>query len=289
MRGIVLAGGTGSRLRPMTLAVCKQLLPVFDKPMVYYPISALMLAGVRELLVVTTPEDQSAFRRLLGTGEAWGVRFSYAVQTAPRGIAEALWVGEDFLQGEPSALVLGDNLLYGQGLTEALRAGAQTTEGALIFGTRVAQPSAYGVLALDGDRVVDVVEKPARPPSPYAVPGLYFYGPDAPTRARALRPSARGELEITDLHRSYLADGALKVRLFGRGLAWLDMGTPESLAEAATFVSTLQARQGLILGSPEEVAWRQGWIDAEGLLAASARCAGTAYGAWLAALASEGR
>jgi glucose-1-phosphate thymidylyltransferase len=288
VKGIVLAGGTGSRLRPITRAVCKQLLPVYDKPMIYYPLTTLMLAGVRELLVVTTSEDRGAFERLLGDGSAWGVHIRYAVQQAPRGIAEALLLGEAFLDGGPCALVLGDNLLYGHGLTDAVQAGAALERGALVFGHLVADPARYGVLAMEEGRVVDIVEKPTRPPSRYAVPGLYFYGPDAPARARALRPSARGELEITDLNRSYLADGLLDVRLFGRGLAWLDMGTPDALASASVFVQTLQERQGLRIGCPEEVAWRQGFIDDAGLRAAAAASLGTGYGEYLIGLLEAG-
>ena len=284
MKGIVLAGGTGSRLRPLTLAVCKQLLPVYDKPMIYYPISVLMLAGIRDLLVISTPADLPLIQRLLGDGSAWGVRFAYAEQAAPRGIAEALTLGEAFLAGDSVGLVLGDNLFYGQGLTEAVRHGAASRSGACVFGTPVADPARYGVLAFDGDRVVDIVEKPTSPPSRFAVPGLYFFGPDAPARAAALRPSARGELEITDLNRAYLADGALTVRTFGRGLAWLDMGTPESLAQASLLVQTLQDRQGLLIGSPEEVAWRAGWLDDAGLRRAAAAAAGTSYSDRLLAL-----
>ena len=284
MKGILLAGGTGTRLRPITLAVCKQLLPVYDKPMVYYPLTTLMLAGVRDILVITTPGDRAAFERLLGDGAAWGLRLSYAAQAEPRGIAEALILGAGFLDGGPCALMLGDNLLYGQGLTEAVQAGAALTRGALVLGHPVADPSRYDVLALRDGRVVDIVEKPSRPPSRLAVPGVYFYGPDAPERAARLRPSARGELEITDLNRAYLADGLLDVRLFGRGLAWLDMGTPEALAAASAFVQTLQERQGLRIGSPEEVAWRQGFIDDEGLRRAARASAGTTYGDYLLAL-----
>lgn len=284
MRGIVLAGGTGSRLRPITAAVCKQLLPVFDKPMVYYPLTTLMLAGVREILVLTTPEDEAAFRRLLGDGSQLGLRLQIGVQAKPAGIADALRIGEGFLDGRPCALVLGDNLLHGDALASVVRGAAAVAEGAVIFGYPVADPSRYGVLALDGDRVVDVVEKPVVPPSRYAVPGLYFYGPDAPERAWRLQPSARGELEITDLHRAYLADGRLSVRRFGRGVAWLDMGTPESLMQAGAFVQSVQERTGLLVGSPEEVAWRQGWLDDAQLRAAAVAHTGTSYGALLADL-----
>jgi glucose-1-phosphate thymidylyltransferase len=287
VKGILLAGGNGTRLRPMTLAVCKQLLPVFDKPMVFYPLTLLMLAGVREVAVISSPDALPALRRLLGDGAAWGMRFAYLEQQAPRGIAEAPILAEDFLAGGPSALVLGDNLLFGQGLSAVLRRAAALDVGARIFGYPVKQPERYGVLAFEGDRVVDVVEKPAAPPSRLAVPGVYFYDGTAPARARALRPSARGELEITDLNRGYLADGTLGVDVLGRGVAWLDMGTPEDLLEAAHFVETLQARQGYRIGCPEEVAWRQGWIDDAGLLACAKAHAGTAYGDYLARLATE--
>lgn len=284
MKGIVLAGGTGSRLRPLTRAVCKQLLPVYDKPMVYYPLSLLMLAGVRDVLVISTPRDLPALQGVLGDGTGFGLSLAYAPQAAPRGIAEALVIAEDFLAGDPSMLVLGDNLLYGRGLGRALRDTAAQTSGAHVFGYPVANPDRYGVLALDGERVVDLVEKPADPPSRFAVPGLYAYDGTAPARAKALTPSARGELEITDLNRSYLADGALDVTLLGRGVAWLDMGTPDTLLEAASFVEAIQSRQGMLISSPEEIAWRQGWIDDDAVLAAAADHAGTAYGAALAAL-----
>ncbi len=284
MKGIVLAGGTGSRLRPLTRATSKQLLPVFDKPMIYYPISILLLAGVREILVISTPQDGPSFQRLLGDGSAWGVRFVYASQAAPRGIAEALLLAEAFLDGGASFLVLGDNLLYGSGLTGVLQRAASLRQGAHIFGVPVLDPRAYGVIAYDGDRVTDLVEKPAVPPSRYAIPGFYAYDATAPARARALVPSARGELEITDLNRSYLHDGQLEVTRLGRGVAWMDMGTPEALLETASFVEAVQARQGTAIGSPEEVAWRQGWIDDAALFACSATMEGTAYGAYLAAL-----
>ncbi|MCB9679918.1 MAG: glucose-1-phosphate thymidylyltransferase RfbA [Alphaproteobacteria bacterium] len=284
MKGIVLAGGTGSRLLPITRGVSKQLLPVFDKPMVYYPLSLLMLAGVRDVLVITTPADAGAFARVLGDGAGWGLTVTYAVQPSPGGIAQALLVGEAFLDGDGCGLVLGDNLLYGQGLRTALRGAAATTSGAHIFGYPVSTPEHYGVLAFDGDRVVDVVEKPARPPSRLAVPGLYFFDGTAPARVRDQRPSARGELEITDLHRSYLRDGQLAVTHLGRGVAWLDMGTPENLLAAAGFVEAIQARQGLLISSPEEIAWRQGWIDDAALAAAAHAHAGTTYGALLGQL-----
>ena len=288
MRGVLLAGGFGSRLRPATMAVSKQLLPVYDKPMLYYPLTTLMLAGLREILVITTPQASASVQALLGDGECWGLRLSHAVQPVPLGIADALRIAGPFLQGAPVALALGDNLLHGAGLVEALVAGAALRAGAHVFAVPVADPSAYGVLAWDGPRLVDVVEKPLVPPSREAVPGLYFFDGSAPERASALAPSARGELEITDLQRSYLREGALTVRRFGRGLAWLDMGTPERLWEAAGWVRSMQARQGLLIGSPEEVAWRQGWIGPDALLQAATRHAGTTYGEALAALLEGG-
>ncbi|MCB9665662.1 MAG: glucose-1-phosphate thymidylyltransferase RfbA [Alphaproteobacteria bacterium] len=288
MDGVLLAGGTGSRLRPLTASVCKQLLPVYDKPMVFYPLSLLMLAGVRRTLVITTPRDHQAFVDLLGDGSAWGTELAYAVQDRPAGIAQALTLAEGFLAGRASMLVLGDNLLYGEGLTAVLRRMAALERGAHVLGYPVADPTQYGVLAFEGERVVDLVEKPADPPSRFAVPGLYAYDGTAPARVASQAPSARGELEITDLNRSYLADGQLEVSCLGRGVAWLDMGTPASLHEAAGFVQTLQARQGYRVGCPEEVAWRQGWIDDEALLACAAGYRATEYGAYLERLVEEG-
>lgn len=282
MKGIVLAGGSGTRLRPLTRAVCKQLLPVFDKPMLYYPLATLMLAGVREIAVISTPHDLPLIQRLLGTGESWGLSLRFLEQPEPRGIAEALVLARSFLGGSASALVLGDNLLYSDGLSEVLQTAAAETDRAQIFGYQVREPSRYGVLAFDErGEVVDIVEKPTVPPSRFAVPGLYFYPGDAPERAAALRPSTRGELEITDLNRSYLADGLLDVRLLGRGVAWLDMGSPETLADASVFVRALQARQGVTIGAPEEVAWRQGWIDDDALRRRAEEHAGTEYGRYL--------
>jgi glucose-1-phosphate thymidylyltransferase len=287
MRGVLLAGGYGTRLRPATSAVSKQLLPVYDKPMLYYPLTTLMLAGIRDILVITTPEASASVAALLGDGSNWGLRLTHAVQPTPLGIADALRIAAPFLQGSPVALALGDNLLHGHGLVEALLGGAALREGAHIFSVPVADPSAYGVLAWDGPRLVDVVEKPRVPPSREAVPGLYFFDGRAAERACGLKPSARGELEITDLQRTYLAEGALTVRRFGRGLAWLDMGTPERLWEAAGWVRSMQARQGLLIGSPEEVAWRQGWIGPEALAAAVRRHAGTSYADALALLSED--
>lgn len=287
MRGIVLAGGTGSRLRPLTTGVCKQLLPVFDKPMIYYPLTTLMLAGIRDILVISTPWDLPLLQRLLGDGGRFGVAISYAEQAEPRGIAEAFVIGRDFLAGGPATLVLGDNLLYGVGLSAVLAEAAQRTEGAQVFGYQVQDPRAYGVLAFEGDRVADLVEKPEVPPSRWAVPGLYVVDHTASERAEALAPSGRGELEITDLARSYLREGRLEAHKLGRGVAWLDMGTPAQLAEASGFVRTLEARQALKIGVPEEVAWRQGWLDRDGLRAAAHAHEGSAYGAYLAWLAEE--
>jgi glucose-1-phosphate thymidylyltransferase len=290
-RGIVLAGGTGARLRPLTTATSKQLLPVFDKPMVYYALSALLLSGVREILVITTPRDEAAFRALLRDGSHLGIALTFAVQATPAGIADALRVGRGFLDGAPCVLVLGDNLLYGQGLRATFQQLAEGAAGgrAGVLGVRVADARRYGVLALDGERVVGVVEKPDPAPSPWAVPGFYALPSDAAERAASQRPSARGELEITDVLATYIAQGRLDAVRLGRGVAWLDMGTPERLADASAYVRALQERTGLLVGSPEEVAWRQGLIDDAGLLAAAEAHRDTSYGAALAALLQEGR
>ena len=289
LKGIILAGGSGTRLYPATLAVSKQLMPVYDKPMVYYPLSVLMLAGVREVLVISTPRDLPLFRALLGDGEKWGMRFAYAEQPRPEGLAQALIIGEEFLAGSRVALVLGDNLFHGYGLSGLLRTVAQREDEATVFGYRVKDPQRYGVVAFDDTgRVTDIEEKPREPKSDYAVTGLYFYPPDAPEHARGLRPSARGELEITDLNRVYLEQGRLRVELLGRGMAWLDTGTHESLLQAAVFVETLESRQGTKIACPEEVAYRQGWIGPE-QLEALAREFGAAnpYGRYLLGLLEE--
>ncbi len=290
MKGIILAGGTGSRLWPITLSVSKQLLPVYDKPMIYYPLSVLMLAGIREILVITTPDDRPAFASLLGNGRRFGVSIEYAEQPHPDGIAEACLIGAEFTEGEAFALILGDNLFFGHGLPEHLHAARRRVEGeggAVIFAHRVADPERYGVVTFDETgRALTILEKPERPPSPFAVTGLYFYDGEAAAMAGRLTPSARGELEITDLNRAYRDQEALHVRQLGRGFAWLDTGTPDSLLEAAEFVATLERRQGIRISSPEEIAWRQGWIGDDELLA-TARALGTGgYARYLASLPS---
>jgi glucose-1-phosphate thymidylyltransferase len=281
-RGIVLAGGSGTRLHPATRAISKQLLPVYDKPMVYYPLSVLMLAGIREVQVISTPHDLPLFRRLLGDGNDWGMRLEYAEQPSPDGLAQAPIIAEDFLDGRPSALVLGDNLFFGYGFSERLQRADARAEGATVFGYRVQDPERYGVVAYGPDgRATDLVEKPQHPPSDVAVTGLYFYDAHAPAYAREQKPSPRGELEITDLNRRYLRDGRLHVEELGRGFAWLDTGTHQSLLQAATFVETVEQRQGLKIGAPEEVAWRNQWIDDDQLRALAGPLAKTEYGRYL--------
>jgi glucose-1-phosphate thymidylyltransferase len=263
MKGIVLAGGSGTRLHPMTLAASKQLLPVYDKPMVYYPLSTLMLAGVRDILVISTPEDLPQFRRLLGSGERFGVQFAYAEQPRPEGIAQAFLIGRDWIGGEPCALVLGDNLIHGDHLSALLRAAVARPEGATVFAYQVRDPERYGVVSFDqAGRPTEIVEKPSAPQSNWAVTGVYFYDRRVSDIARAIRPSARGELEITELNQVYLEAGVLHVERLSRGCAWLDAGTPDSLLQAATFVQTIQSRTGMLVGCPEEVAFRKGYIDA---------------------------
>ena len=284
-KGIVLAGGSGTRLWPITMGVSKQLMPIYDKPMIYYPLSVLMLAGIRDIAIVTTPEDQAQFQRALGDGGDWGLTFTWVVQPSPDGLAQAYTLCEAFLAGAPSCMVLGDNIFFGHGLPELLaRADARVT-GGTVFGYHVADPERYGVVAMDAaGRVTEIVEKPARPPSPYAVTGLYFLDGSAPERARRVQPSARGELEITTLLQGYLEEGALEVQRMGRGFAWLDTGTHASLLDAGNFVRTLQDRQGLQTGCLDEIAWSRGWIDADQLRARAARMSKNAYGRYLAGL-----
>lgn len=266
MRGIILAGGHGTRLHPLTLGVSKQLLPLYDKPMIYYPLSMLMLAGIREILVISSPEHLALFQRLLGDGSDWGLRFCYQEQPEPRGLAEAFLIGREFIQGEPVCLILGDNIFYGHGLPATLRAAARLTTGALIFAYPVRDPERYGVVEFDREgRVLSLEEKPARPRSNFAVPGIYFYDGQVVELAETLKPSPRGELEITDLNRLYLERGQLRVEVLGRGIAWLDAGTPEALMQAASFVQAVQERQGLMISCPEEIAYRMGYISADDL------------------------
>ena len=261
MRGIILSGGMGTRLRPLTTSVSKQLLPVYDKPMVYYPLSTLMLAGIREILIVSTPEAIPAFRALLGDGRAWGLSFSYVVQETPRGLADAFLVGREFVDGKPACLILGDNIFFGHGLADQVRAAAALDRGAIVFAYAVKDPERYGVVVFDKDRrAVDIEEKPERPKSHYAVPGLYFYDGRVSDFAAGLAPSPRGEIEITDLNREYLKRGELRVEIMGRGVAWLDAGTHESLLQAANFVQAVEDRQGMMIACPEEIAFRTGAI-----------------------------
>ena len=288
MRGIILAGGSGTRLHPVTKAVCKQLLPIYDKPMIYYPLTTLMLAGIREILIITTPEDQQAFKRLLGSGQQWGVRFSYIVQPRPEGLAQAYVLGAEFVDSKPSALILGDNIYFGHGLSELLIKAAQRTEGATVFGYRVHDPERYGVVEFDSHgKALSIEEKPARPKSNFAVTGLYFYDGRASEFAGRIRPSARGELEITTLNNMYLERGQLSVELLGRGTAWLDTGTHDSLLDAASFVRTIEQRQGLKIGSPEEAAYLKGFIDRAQLLELARELDKSNYGAYLRKLADE--
>jgi glucose-1-phosphate thymidylyltransferase len=286
-KGIILAGGSGTRLYPITRAVSKQLLPLYDKPMIYYPLTVLMLAGIREIAIITTPEDQSQFRRLLGDGSEFGLSLTWIVQPSPDGLAQAYILAEDFLDGAPSAMILGDNIYYGHGLPELLASADERRDKATVFGYRVSDPERYGVVEFDADgRAISIEEKPTQPKSNYAVTGLYFYDHRAPEIARNLTPSARGELEITSLNAVYLEEGNLAVEMMGRGFAWLDTGTHDSLIDAGDFVRVLEKRQGLKAGCPEEVAYRMGFIDRDQLLRLAEPMMKTGYGTYLAAVAA---
>ena len=288
MKGIILAGGRGTRLYPLTLATSKQMLPVYDKPMIYYPLSMLMLAGIREILIISTPEDLPVIRRLLGDGKSWGLQLSYAEQAEPRGLADAFLVGKEFINGERVCLILGDNIFFGQGLPTQLTSAAALERGALIFAYPVQDPERYGVVEFDAQgKAISLEEKPQKPRSHYAVPGLYFYDQRVVEFAESLKPSARGEIEITDLNRIYLEAGELQVTPFGRGVAWLDAGTHESLLQAANFVQAVEERQGLMISSPEEIAYRRGFINREQLKVLAQQMGNNGYGNYLLRLAEE--
>lgn len=287
MKGIILAGGKGTRLYPLTIATSKQMLPVYDKPMVYYPLTMLMLAGIREILIISTPEALPGFRQLLKDGSQWGLQFEYAEQAEPRGLADAFLVGRDFIGNSPVCLILGDNILYGEGIVSLLQSCASLQEGAIIFGYKVNDPQRYGVVEFDLEgRVLSLEEKPKQPKSSYAVPGVYFYDDQVVKIAESLKPSARGEIEITDLNRVYLEMGCLKARMFGRGVAWLDAGTHESLLQAASFIQTIQERQGLMIACPEEIAYQMGYITKEQLYKLGKELNGNSYGEYVMNLAA---
>jgi glucose-1-phosphate thymidylyltransferase len=289
MKGIILAGGSGTRLYPITQAISKQLLPVYDKPMIYYPLSVLMLAGIREVLVINTPHEQALFRNLLGDGSRWGMRIEYAVQPSPDGLAQAYLIGREFVAGQPSCLVLGDNIFYGHGLVDMLKRASAREQGATVFGYWVRDPERYGVAEFDATgKVIGLEEKPSAPKSHYAVTGLYFYDGRASDFAASLKPSPRGELEITDLNRCYLEEGALQLEKLGRGFAWLDTGTHESLVEASSYIETIEKRQGLRVCCPEEIAYLNGWIDAAQLEALAKPLAKNGYGQYLLSLLEHG-
>ena len=287
-KGIILAGGSGSRLHPITIAVSKQLMPVYDKPLIYYPLSTLMLTGIREILIITTPEDQHSFKKLLGNGQKWGIYLSYAVQPNPGGLAQAYHIAEDFLGGNDSALILGDNIFYGRGFIEILKKADRIKDGATVFGYPVEDPERFGVVEFNANgEALSIEEKPEKPKSNFAVVGLYFYDNNAVELSKTLKPSKRGELEITDLNRLYLENGKLNVEVFGRGFAWLDTGTYDSLIEASYFVQIIQKRQGLMVSCIEEIAWRNGWISKEMLLKASEELSKTKYGNYLRKISEE--
>jgi len=288
-KGIILAGGSGTRLHPITRAVSKQLMPIYDKPMIYFPLTVLMLSGIRDILIITTPEDQASFKKLLADGKQWGLSISYAIQPSPDGLAQAFLIGKEFIAGEACALVLGDNIFYGHGLSGLFEKVAQRDQGATVFGYFVQNPEAYGVAELDASgKVLSLEEKPAKPKSNYAVTGLYFYDKNVVKLAESLKPSSRGELEITDLNRLYLEQGKLYIEQMGRGVAWLDTGTHDSLLQASQFIQTIQARQGLMVSCPEEIAFIKGWIDGAQLEALAKPLAKTGYGQYLLALLHRG-